>query len=301
MEVDHQFLEVQGLRTHFIAAGGAGQEAVGRPIVILLHGGGIDSARLSWDLLIPELASACQVIAPDWPGYGLSAPLDRTCSIDFLVNFLADFMNALGIQRASLAGISMGGGAALGFALRFPERVDRLVLVDSYGLQRDAPFPLLSYLYVRLPGVNALTWKLMRNPSMARWSLRSLLRRPGALTEELFDLVMEEMRRPDAGRAFMTFQQDEITLSGTRTSFLDRLNEISAPTLIVHGTLDTLVPHEAVREAHIRIPGSQLHWMEGCGHWPQRDHPAEFNRLARRFLCVSREERPGLNALDASP
>lgn len=292
MEVDRQFIEVQGLRTHFFAAGVVGQESVDCPTVILLHGGGIDSARLSWELLIPELASTCRVIAPDWPGYGLSAPLDRTCSVEFLVSFLTDFMDALGIQRASLAGISMGGGAALGFALRFPGRVDRLVLVDSYGLQRSAPFPLLSYLYVRLPGVNALTWKLMRSPAMARWTLRSLLRRPGALTDELFDLVMEEMRRPDAGRAFMTFQQDEITLSGTRTSFLDRLTEISAPTLIVHGTLDTLVPHEAVREAHIRISGSQLYWMEGCGHWPQRDHPAEFNRVVRRFLCDSRAAGP---------
>ncbi len=285
MDITRQFIDVQRLRTHYLAAGPYNPGEAARPTVILLHGGGIDSARLSWELLIPELAPACRVIALDWPGYGESAPLDRTCSVEFLVGFLADFMDTLGIQRASLAGISMGGGAALGFTLRFPERVDRLVLVDSYGLQRKAPFQILSYLYVRLPGVNALTWKLIRNRVMARWTLQSLLRRPGSLTEELLDQVMEEMRRPDAGRAFATFQQDEITPTKTRTCFLDRLNEIHAPTLIIHGTLDTLVPHDAVREAHIRISGSRLYWMEGCGHWPQRDNPREFNRVARQFLC----------------
>ena len=72
--------------------------------------------------------------------------------------------------------------------------------------------------------------------------------------------------------------------SGVRTTFLDRLGEIQAPTLIVHGTLDSSVPPDCVREAHVRLPGSRLYWMEGCGHWPQRDNPAEFNRAVKSFL-----------------
>jgi pimeloyl-ACP methyl ester carboxylesterase len=285
MEIIHHFIEIQGLRTHYMQAGAGGSEEPGQPTVILLHGGGIDSARLSWDPIIPELAASCRVVAPDWPGFGESARLERACTVDFLAGFLADFLDALGIGRASLAGLSMGGSAALGFTLRFPGRVERLVLAGSYGLQRKVAYHFLSYLFIRLPGLNALSYKLVRSRPAARWLLKSLLRRPGAITEELLDQIEEEMRRPGAGAAFQSFQRDEMTPTGTRTCFLDRLGEIAAPVLIVHGALDGSVPQEAAREAHVRIPGSRLYWMEGCGHWVQRDDPKTFNRVVRQFLC----------------
>ena len=135
-----------------------------------------------------------------------------------------------------------------------------------------------------MPGLNRLMWALMRGRWAARYSLGALLRRPGAVTEELVDMLYREMTRPNYNRAWMSFQNSEITAQGTRTCFLDRLGEIAAPTLILHGTLDTLVPVEDARQAHERIAGSTLHWMEGCGHWPNRDNPVEFNRVVKEFL-----------------
>ncbi len=73
---------------------------------------------------------------------------------------------------------------------------------------------------------------------------------------------------------------------GLRTCFMDRLNEIYIPTLIIHGSKDSLVPPGCARQAHERLPNSILHWMEGSGHWPQRDDPEQFNRIVKAFLSA---------------
>jgi len=281
-QIEHNFLPVNGIRTHYLSAGQADAPST----VVLLHGGGVDNARLSWELLIPELAAEHRVIAPDWPGFGESERPDIAYSSAFYIQFLREFLDELHVQRASLAGISMGGVGVLGLALQAPQRVDKLVLVDSYGLQRVAPMHFFSYLFVKIPGVNALTWAMMRNKAMARYTLRALLSRPGSVTDELVDQLYQEILKPNEDRAWTRFQNDEITWQGVRTCFMDRLGEIKAPTLIVHGTRDTAVPVENARQAHARIPGSELVWMEGCGHWPQRDNPPEFNRVVKEFLSL---------------
>lgn len=288
MEVTDAFIDIAGNHIHYLTAGQSG------PVAVLLHGGGIDSARLSWELLISELAATHRVIAPDFPGFGESDKPDALYSVDYYVRFLADFLRAMKIEKASLAGISMGGSVALGFTLENPACVDKLALVDSYGLQREAPMHKLSYLFVRLPGINALSWAMMRSRSAVRASLKSLLRRPGSLTEELVDQAMTEVLRPGAGRAWMAFQKSEMLWSGTRTSYMNRLREIHVPVLVVHGTKDNLAPQEASQEAHVRIRGSRLHWVDGAGHWPQRDHPKEFNRALIRFFNEPAEDTLGL-------
>ena len=278
MEITEAFIDVAGNRIHYLTAGQTG------PVVVLLHGGGIDSARLSWELLMPELAVTHRVVAPDFPGFGESDKPDAPYSMDYYVRFLGDFLRAMRIEKVRLAGISMGGGVALGFTLEHPECVEKLVLVDSYGLQRAAPMHKISYLFMLVPGINTLSWSMMRNRSALRASLKALLRRSGALTEELVEKAMAEVLRPDAGKAWKAFQKSEVLWSGLRTSYMERVKEISIPVLIVHGTQDNLVPRDASQEAHVRIPGSRLHWVDGAGHWPQRDHPKDFNRAVSRFL-----------------
>lgn len=280
MQASEHSVTVNGMRIHYYAAG-----ANGSPVV-LLHGGGIDSARLSWELLIPVLAERHRVIAPDFPGFGASDKPDIAYTMSFYGAFLRDFLDALQIERAALCGLSMGGGVALGFALDHPRRVEKLVLVDSYGLQRSVPFHRLSYVYIKTP-LNGLSWALMRSRAVVRYSLAALLKRPGAVTDELVEQAYQEMVRPGAGRAWNGIQQSDITWNGVRTCYLDRLGEISAPVLIVHGTKDSAVPPEWAREAQRRIPGSRLEWMEGAGHWAQRDCPEDFNRVVSAFLDES--------------
>jgi pimeloyl-ACP methyl ester carboxylesterase len=278
--IEQNFTRVKGIRTHYLSAGQVNAPST----VILLHGGGVDNARLSWELLIPELAVEHRVLTPDWPGFGESERPDIAYSSSFYIQFLQDFLDELQVQHASLAGISMGGMGVIGLALQAPQKVDKLILVDSYGLQRAAPMHFFSYLFIKVPGVNALTWAMMRNKAMTRYTLQALLRRPDSVTDELVEQLYQEILKPNADRAWMRFQNDEITRKGVRTCFMDRLGEIKSPTLIVHGTKDSAVPVENARQAHERIPGSKLIWMEGCGHWPQRDDPPEFNRVVKEFL-----------------
>jgi pimeloyl-ACP methyl ester carboxylesterase len=280
MNIESKTVRVQNTRVRYFE-GGAGERTV-----VLLHGGGLDCAELSWGLLLPELAAKTRVIAPDYPGYGESETASVSHTVDYLTGFLGAFLDALEVQRAALAGISLGGAVSIGFTLQHPERVERLALVDSYGIQRSAPAHRAGWALVKLPFINALTWQMLRSRPAVRWSLGELLKRPGALTEELVDLAYFEMMRPNAGKAWREFQQNEIMWSGTRTVYLDRLHEITVPTLIVHGDLDGAVPPECAREAHQRIPGAALHWMEGCGHWPNRDNPEAFNQVMKTFLLA---------------
>jgi pimeloyl-ACP methyl ester carboxylesterase len=116
------------------------------------------------------------VFAPDWPGYGQSDKPDLGYAMGFYVDFLGRLMDALGLKTASLVGISMGGGAALGFALRSPERVEKLILVASYGLGSNVPWGRLGYLLVRAPLLHELTYALLRrSPTMIRLSLYGLV------------------------------------------------------------------------------------------------------------------------------
>lgn len=281
-EVVANWIEVEGVRTHYLAAGTEG------PPVLLLHGGGLDSASLSYGPSLVSLAGRHRVFAPDWPGYGESDPPEEEITLEYYVHFLGSLMDALGVNGAALVGLSLGGGVALGFALRSPERVDRLVLVDSYGLGREIPYGVLSFLMVQLPLLNELTWWLLsRDPRLARKSLEGIFHDPQAIDEKVAEEVHQLMLKPNAGRAWEALQRTEASWNGLRTSYVDRLHELRTPTLILHGAQDQLVPVAWAERAHRLIPNSQLRIIEQCGHWPQREKPEEFLRAVSSFLAES--------------
>jgi pimeloyl-ACP methyl ester carboxylesterase len=280
LAISERYLDAAGLRVHCLEAGDAGSP------IILLHGGGLDSAGLSWRYAVGPLAEGHRVFAPDLPGYGQSAKPDVEYSFDFYVGFVGQLLDTLGLDQASLVGLSLGGGAALGFALRSPERVSRLALVDSYGLGGEAPFGALTYLMAHAPLVVETTWALTAH---SRWLVEASLRSnifgdPEAVTAELVDEVSALAAEPGAGRAFSSFQRSEAGFHGLRTDFSERLGELTAPTLVIHGEADRLVPVAWARRAHERIVGSQLAILPGCGHWPPREQPEEFARAVVDFL-----------------
>lgn len=278
------YLEVDGMRIRCFCAGEGG-----RP-VMLVHGGGFDSALFSFRHTIGHLSASHRVFAPDLPGYGESEgpPGGLEPGIGFYAGFLGRMMDSLGLERTSLVGISMGGGAALGFALRSPERVERLVLVDSLGLGSRVPLAWLGYLVVRVPPLSSLARALLRR---SRWviraSLRSAVHDPQVVTGEMVEEACRLRARPAAGRAFWAFVESEVRWNGLRTDFSGRLHEVRAPTLIVHGACDRAVPVRWAMEAHRRIRNSRLYIVERCGHVPPVERPQEFNRVVERFLGES--------------
>ncbi len=273
-------VRVQNLDIHYFQAGESSSP------VLLLHGGGTDSATLSWGKAIgPLAASGHRVYAPDLPGYGDSDRPDIRYTTAFYVAFVRDLMDALGIARTSLVGLSMGGAIALGVTLNAPERVDKLVLVDSYGLQRRVAAHALSYLMVKTPGLMEWTWMLVRrNRDVARASMSNVLHDIKSAPPDLMDEVLAEAHKPYSGRAFTSFQRDEMLSNRLRTVYLDRLGEIRAPTLIIHGREDKAVPLACAEETHQRIGRSKLVVIDNAGHWPQREKPEEFIRVLVEFL-----------------
>jgi pimeloyl-ACP methyl ester carboxylesterase len=279
--VETIWVEVDGLRVRCLVAGRRGA-----PPMLLLHGGGFDAAEFSYRHAIDPLSCLYLVFAPDWPGYGASDKPDLRYDLAYYARFLERLMDTLGIERAVLVGLSMGGAAALSFALRSPERVEQLVLVSSYGLGKDIPYGRLGYILVHAPLVVDLFYAFLRRSRRSlRWGLRRIVHDPRVVSDELVEEARRLLNEPASGRAFRSFRRNEVAWGGLRTDLSDRLGELAAPTLLIHGECDRVVPVEWARRAHERLPNSKLCILRGCGHWPPRECPDEFNRAVADFLA----------------
>ena len=278
--VEDGWVEVDGLRIHYLKAG------EGDAPVLLLHGGGYDSASLSYKRAIGPISEHHQVFAPDWPGYGQSDKPKMEYTTQYYEGFLSRLMDVLGLEKASLVGISMGGAIALGFSLRSPQRVEKLVLVDSHGLGGEVPGGVISEALVQVPLLNRLLWEaLKRSRKMVEQSLRTVFYDPEIIMENLVDEVYQLAKEPGAGRAWRSWQENEIGREGLYTNFVDRLPTLAVPTLILHGAEDKYVPVAWARRAHRLIGGSELQVCPRCGHWLTLERPEEFNLAVLRFLA----------------
>jgi pimeloyl-ACP methyl ester carboxylesterase len=278
-DIEERSIIVDGYRLHYLTAGDSG------PVVCLLHGGIIDAAHLSWGAAIEALADDFQVIALDLLGYGESEIPDIEYSTALHVDVVGAFLDAIDVGSANVVGVSLGGSVALGLALGEPEKVDRLVVVDSFGLGRDLPNGDLSYALSRVPALNRLSVALLRRSRrLARASLGAILYDPDAIPDELVDAFYSHLQRPGVGLAFRRWRGQEVTREGYRTVYVDRLGEIDAPTLVLHGAADELFPVAWAERAAERLPEGDLRVFEECGHWLPREKPAACNEAIATFL-----------------
>ncbi|MBZ6495117.1 alpha/beta fold hydrolase [Natrinema longum] len=255
------------------------------PPVVLCHGAGIDDATVSWRHTITALADDYRVYAIDWPEYGNSTG-DVAHTLESYVDVLEGFLETLPFERVSLAGISMGGGVALGYTLANPDRVDRLALVDSYGLGERLPSALQWKVLSQVPGMTQFG-KIAAGSSTrsVRMVLDNLVADADSLPDRFVDDARRKLMEPGSIRAFEAFQNNELSFSGrVATNFVDDLESLSVPTLLVHGTEDPLVPVEWSKRAAKRIPDAELDLIEDCGHWTPRERPDRFNESLREWL-----------------
>ncbi|QZA06313.1 alpha/beta hydrolase [Mycolicibacter heraklionensis] len=260
--------------------------------VVLLHGGGVDNASLSWDEIGPRLAAeGYRVIAPDHPGFGQSPPPPWRLTQERLVGYVGEFVDALALDRYVVGGLSLGGGMALGHALRRPEQTSGVMLLGSYGLMsRVSDGPLagvrqgLTWAMLR-SGALALVGRLTaRSPAVLAWSVKTaLIRDPARRTPELMAEVTAAVQQ-DSG-VFEQWQRDEVSWNRLKTDYTPRLSALRCPVLIIHGDKDTGVPVARARAAARLIPGARLVVLPGAGHWVQRDRPAETLAAMTEFLA----------------
>lgn len=280
LAAEERSAEIRGVSVRYLVAG----PEDGQPVV-LLHGGGMDAAAVSWRETVPRLADECRVYALDLPGYGESGPVPASVTphVDYYVEVLSAFLAAAEITDATLVGLSKGGAVALGTTLASAARVSGLVLVASYGLGPSVPAGLPGLLYVRTPlALSASWWLLGQSRTATRIALEWVTH--DAVDPGLLEDAWREVRRPNAGDGFRRFQRAEIRPSGPRTNYRSDLESLSVPTLFVHGEADPLVPPSHSETAAEAVPHAECFALPACGHWVPRERPDAFHERLEAWL-----------------
>jgi pimeloyl-ACP methyl ester carboxylesterase len=254
------------------------------PLILLLHG--ITSSSATWGRVLPYLADRFTVVAPDFPGHGESAKPRGDYSLGAYASGIRDLLVALGHERATLVGHSLGGGVAMQFAYQFPERCDRLVLVDSGGLGREIS-PLLRA--ASLPGAE-LVLPLLTDRRViggARGVGRLLGRIGLRLSTDWDEMARGHASLTDAETrsAFVHTLRTLVEPGGQRIDASDRLYLAAhVPFLLIWGERDRIIPVAHGRVAHAAVPGSRLEVFPEAGHFPQLDNPERFLAVLKDFV-----------------
>ena len=243
-------------------------EAGTGPTVILLHG--LGGSSVAWSFNIGPLAEKFHVVVPDQIGFGKSDKPLVNYRIRTYVDFLDQFCKQLKIERATLVGNSMGGWIAAMFTASFPDRVDKLVLVDAAGYTPPKDFDMRT-----LFGLNPTTregMKILVSKVFYNKAFQSDAAIDQAITVRLA-----------AGDGYTIKTITESIIRGE--DFLDDVvKTIKRPTLIVWGRQDGLVALADGERFNKDIPSSKMVVIEQCGHVPNAEKPGEFNAALLKFL-----------------
>jgi pimeloyl-ACP methyl ester carboxylesterase len=274
-----RFIALMGADVHYTDAG-CGE------VLVMVHG--FASSLQTWDALATDLRRSYRVICLDLPPFGVTGPLfdeqGRTLTIDTPVyrRFFDAFMDALGIERATLLGNSLGGMIAWDYAARHPRRIDKLVLIDAAG------FPMKLPLYIALFKRRLVRWSspwLLPEP-VIRSAVRSVYGDSSKIDEPTFrryiDFFHGHGTREAIGKMVPTFDFDAIERGG--------LLRLQQSTLILWGEEDSWIPLRHAQEFGRAIPHARLITYPGLGHVPMEENPVRVAADIREFLET--EARP---------
>jgi pyruvate dehydrogenase E2 component (dihydrolipoamide acetyltransferase) len=241
----------------------------GEPL-LLLHGFGGDLNN--WLFTAPALAGEHVVYALDLPGHGGSSKDVGAGDLDFLARAVGQFMDSQELERAHLAGHSLGGLVAGSLALSAPERVGSLALVASAGLGDE-----INREYIE--GFIAAERRRELKPV-----LELLFADPGLVTRQLVDDVLKYKRIDGVDEALRAIASGAFGEGGQRVVIADHLAELDVPVLVVWGREDRIIPAAYAERAP---EGAQVHVLDGQGHSPHMEAAGDFNRIMERFLATA--------------
>jgi pimeloyl-ACP methyl ester carboxylesterase len=274
---DLRDIVLHGHRVFFRSAGSG-------PVVVLVHG--ITSTSATWANVLPYLAERFTVVAPDLLGHGESAKPRGDYSLGAYASGIRDLMLALGHDRATFVGHSLGGGVAMQLAYQFPEHCERLVLVSSGGLGREITALLRA---ASLPGSELVLPVLVdgRILGVGRLAARLLGRIGLRVHTDVGEVLRGHASLSDgeARAAFLHTLRTIVDARGQRVDATDRLYLAeSIPFMIVWGEHDPIIPVEHGRAAHRLVAGSRLEVFPAAGHFPHLDDPLRFVRVLGDFI-----------------
>lgn len=267
----------EGMRVHFRDVGPRDADAI-----ILVHG--FSASLHTWEPWVEALKRDYRVITIDLPGHGLSRCIDNEkIGPTQFVETILRVANTLDIDRFTLAGNSMGGGAAWNFALAHPDRLDSLVLVDSAGWPRTEARSDSRPVVFRLLE-NGFARRIMKDldlASLIRGGLEDSFGDPSFVTDEMVERYATLSRAPCHRAALLEL----VSGRGERQeATAERLAAITVPTLVMHGEQDNLIPAAHGSKFAGAIPGAELKLYPGVGHLPQEEIAEQSAGDLRAFL-----------------
>lgn len=265
-----KFLDLAGRSTHYLERG------TGEP-VILIHGFNMDAN--TWRNNIDVLALSHKVYAIDLWGLGFSHRKSVDPGYELYSEQLLRFMDEKGIHKATLVGHSMGGGTAIFFAVKHPNRVEKLVLVDSAGIPN--PLPLRSKFFT-LPGVGEFLLSI-NNDYFRKKNLGDLwFFDRDQMTDEVYETITQFQKIEGSSEILLKILRKDFF--HTLSAKIRQLNQLNIPVLIIWGEHDISIPLNIGQEMHGILEGSQLEIIEQGGHMPNFDDPDRFNQIVGDFL-----------------
>ena len=270
---ESQFMALEGMEVHYRDEG---PKTDSIPIV-LIHGTG--ASLHTFNNWATSLSKYRRVLRMDLPAYGLTGPfLDRNYSTPLYVEFIAAFLQELGVEYCVLAGNSLGGKIAWNYTSAYPDRVDRLILIDASGYPTGSNSIPIAFQLAQLPVVKQL-FTFITPRFVAASSVKNVYADPKKVLPEVIDRYFELTLR-----------------SGNRQAFVDKLNTPPAPfsrekvtgvqqaTLILWGAEDRLIPLEVAQQFHKDLPNSTLVVFDNLGHVPMEEDPERSIEPVLQFL-----------------
>jgi len=254
------------------------------PAILLLHGSNADLH--TWRPWVEGLADEYRVVRFDQVGHGLTGADPRgNYSVGNYAEDIREVADALGLDRFVIGGSSMGGKHALAFAARYPERVRGLILVGSSGAPMRAREETdkddggnLGFAIAQMPGINRIVQQITPR-FLIEQSLEEAVAVEGVVTDDMIDRYWELLRYPGNRAATMArFSSDYEPLDAKDVA------AIEAPSLILHGEEDGLIPVSGGRWLAQTLPNSEFEAYPGIGHLPHEEAPAKTLQKLESWL-----------------
>jgi len=259
--ISEEYVKVGENKIRYLDGGGSSGT------IVLIHGLGGFAER--WSTVIPILSKKYRVIAPDLPGYGYSDKPSTDYTPEFFTKFIFDFLNILDIRKTIMVGTSLGGQLVAEYAIAQSKMVEKIILVCPSGIMKTSTPTLDAYSMAALyPSHDTvkIAYEMMTGSKN--------------VTTESIDGFIKRMTQPNAKMAFMS------TILALKNSppITDRLSNIIAPTLVIWGKNDTMIPVKYANDFVSSIKNCQLEIMENCGHTPHIEDPDKFSQIVLNFL-----------------
>ncbi len=264
------------------------------PVLVMLHGG--FGSLHNWEVWVPHLEDRYRLISMDLPAHGLTGRVDGDLyTRAHMVRLVRELLDALGVERFTLAGHSMGGGVALAYALELPEKVESIVLVGAEGVPPPGGYDFEGSFFEdyteREKRIADKTLSLserfmtkLASPWAVGAALKSMVGDESLVTGETGERFGRILRHDGNRLAIVLMFRQSLAAMDTKEDLAPRMHEIAAPVLILQGEVDPLVPPVVGQRFHDLISNSELRSYENVGHMIMMEAPAQTADDVDAFL-----------------